>query len=76
MSSLLPYGTKSNFTDHLSLKAIQNKDFDKVTCARELCMLEKLLPYDYEVHHITASKNNAADALSQNPIETYNFSKY
>ena len=62
------------FTDHLSLKAIQNKDFDKVTCTRELRMLEKILPYNYEVHHVTASKNIAADALSMNPKETYNLS--
>ena len=37
-------------------------------------MLEKILPYDYEVHHITASKNIVADALSRNPIGTYNYS--
>ena len=58
----------------MSLKAIQNKDFDKVTCARELRMLDKIQAYNYEVHHVTASKNLAADALSRNPTETYDFS--
>ena len=42
------------YTDHMSLKAIQTKDFYKVTCARELRMLDKIQAYNYEVHHVTA----------------------
>merc|ERR1712106_1288609 len=62
------------YTDHMSLKAIQTKDFDKVTCTREPRMLDKIQAYNYEVHHVSASKNLAADALSRNPTETYDFS--
>jgi len=62
------------YTDHMSLKAIQTKDFDKVTCTRELRMLDKIQAYNYEVYHVAAKDNIAADALSRNPTETFNLS--
>ena len=37
-------------------------------------MLDKIQAYNYEFHHVSASKNLAADALSRNPTETYDFS--
>ena len=62
------------YTDHMSLKSIQTKGFDKVTCARELRMLDKIQAYNYEVHLVSASDNKVADALSKNPTETFDLS--
>ena len=56
-----------------SLRGIQEKDPDRVTTSREIRMLERMIPYDYQVHHITARKNVVADTLSRNPNEHYDF---
>ena len=61
------------FTDYLSLCSIQNKDLYKVNSSREIRMLEKMFPYNYQVNHINACKNIVADALSRNPTEHYDF---
>ena len=61
------------YTDHLSLRAIENKDLDKVISNWEVRLLDKKIPFNYQVNHIKASENVIADALSRNPIEHYDF---
>lgn len=36
-------------------------------------MFEKIIPYNYQVHHITANKKVVADLLSRNPVEHNDF---
>ena len=61
------------FSDHLCLRNIQDKDFDRITSTREIRMLGKMIPYNYQIHHIPARKNIIADLLSQYPVEHYDF---